>query len=498
VLFRSNACTHIIGADPFMLRMLDLELRYPSDLLCNAGGDSSPYMVGGLSTEGWDGWIRLLRTPKQSPPWFPTGLLLRACEVFQKFAQPYQISDTRVRPELGMPDPVVRIPLRDYQEEAVRRALHVGRGVVDLPPRSGKTRLGLELHRRLALPTIWLAPTDRIVRQTVEVAESFFGPHYVHHQVGSRNLEEAVRRMLVVCTTATAWQLPLEFYLSRQVIFVDEFHHASAKQYRDVFKHCEHVFYRYGMTGTFFRSGNDELAMFQHLANTILKLEPRELVGRGYLVPVKAVFLPLELPKIKRGSGNYFADHGKEGIHENEARNAAVGLVADFLVKEGRRVLVLVGTKRQGRMLESQLRGFYPPKSGTEFHLVEFVSTDCERGRHGRIIDSFNSKQEVQVLIGTSLLGEGVDLPAADALVYARGERAEVSLIQSLFRVCTAQPGKQEAVVVDFLDAHHRKLLQHAEERFQIYSGEPIFEVQKLSHLSEFPRWFEGIRSKNL
>jgi superfamily II DNA or RNA helicase len=39
------------------------------------------------------------------------------------------------------------------------------------------------------------------------------------------------------------------------VIFVDEFHHASAKQYRDVFKHCAHVFYRYGMTGTFFRSG---------------------------------------------------------------------------------------------------------------------------------------------------------------------------------------------------------------------------------------------------
>ena len=47
------------------------------------------------------------------------------------------------------------------------------------------------------------------------------------------------------------------------------------------------------------------------------------------------------------------------------------------------------------------------------------------------------------------MIGEGVDLPSADALVWARGEKAAVSLIQGYYRVCTKYEGKRYAIVVD-------------------------------------------------
>ena len=54
---------------------------------------------------------------------------------------------------------------------------------------SGKTRLCCELCRRLALPSLWIAPTDRIVRQTQGVLESFFGKNYSFHLERSKDLK---------------------------------------------------------------------------------------------------------------------------------------------------------------------------------------------------------------------------------------------------------------------------------------------------------------------
>ena len=98
------------------------------------------------------------------------------------------------------------------------------------------------------------------------------------------------------------------------------------------------------------------------------------------------------------------------------------------------------------------------------------------------------------MLIGTSLLGEGVDLPAADALVYARGESAEVSLIQNAYRVGTAVTGKGSAIIVDFADRHHRKLMLHSHERMNTYLDEPTFSVEVLQSSQQFGDWARAVQ----
>jgi superfamily II DNA or RNA helicase len=134
--------------------------------------------------------------------------------------------------------------------------------------------------------------------------------------------------------------------------------------------------------------------------------------------------------------------------------------------------------------------GLLPPKPpGARYAPVELVSADNPRPRNNQVIENFIDGDAVRVLLGTTLVGEGVDLPTTDALVYARGERAEVGLVQAAYRVCTAVHGKHKAVIVDFADRHHKKLLEHSQERLRIYFEEPIFSVRVLQSSAEFLTW---------
>lgn len=486
----TNSRTNIYGASQYELWHLDLEMKYPTAV---AEAREKGYTLPEEEETGWDGWIHLLHQPTTLAPWFPTGLLPRAKRICEKMKFVYEMHDRRLRPEEGFPE-FTKKPIidRDYQLAAADAAVKKGRGVLDMPPRSGKTRTMCEIHRRIALPTLWLAPTDRIVRQTHEVLEGFFGRNYATHLVGTKESEAAGRAHVVVCTAATASRLSPEFYKTREVICVDEYHHAAAKSYHnDIFKKADHIFYRFGMTGTFFRSGSDELALHALLSNVIYKVTSQELLDRKFLVPTQVVFLPVLAPRLRGLPDNTFqGGHGKFGIQEHKPRNQLVTWATVSLYQTGRRTLVLVGTKKQGRELAHMMKSFVrPAPDGCEFQSVEFISTDRDRSIQGRIIESFLEGQEVKVLIGTSLLGEGVDLPSADALVYARGEKAEVTLTQNAYRVCTATPGKQEAIIVDFADRHNKKLMSHSLERLGVYHREPTFTVKVLPDPNEFGGW---------
>lgn len=483
-----NTWTNIYGADEFILRVLDIESRYATEVaIAKERGFTDP-------EDQWDGYIRMLRQPKTKPPYFPSGLVPRLQRIAEKMRYSVRIVDKRERPEEGFPEfPVIE--LRDYQEAAVEAGLRIGRGVFDMPPRSGKTRTMCELHRRISLPTLWVAPTDRIVQQTVSVLEGFFGKHYVRHLIGAAGQGEARHQKVVVCTAATSALLNEEFLSTREMLVVDEWHHGAAKTYQNLFKACDHIYYRFGMTGTFFRSGSDELAMHGLLSNTIYRVSSAELVRRGYLVPTKVMFVPMPSHPKLRGAGSKFqGGFGTAGIQEHKVRNQLVVYAAQQLHRLGRKVLILVGTKKQGNTIRQMLEMFMPRDPKAEFRAVEFVSTDVPRSVQNRILDSYLSGQEVKVLIGTSLLGEGVDLPNVDALVYAKGEKAEVTLTQNAYRVCTAIEGKRDAIIVDFADRHHRKLLGHSLERLEVYHNEPTFCVGVVDDLRNLGVWLDSVK----
>lgn len=492
-----NSTCQLEGVDPQVQWWLRDQLVVLTESAQMQAEGWSPPETGELD-QAWDGKIRLYEVqPGGESGKFSCGLLEHVKELLatlgiRQTGQPgaLEIHDQRTRPESGVPETDRSgVPLRQYQIEAVDAAERVGRGVWKMPPRAGKTRCGVEFVRRVALPTVWLAPTKGIVAQTVRVFDAHLGKNYAVAHVGS-NWTDVADKHVVVVTYDTARSLPAAFWKTRQVLMVDEVHHAAAAGFKVINRLIDHIFYRVGMSGTFFRSNGDDLAMHSFLSGVLYEVTPRFLVENGYLVPASVAMVPVPATTKIRTANHH--DTIAKGIVGHEFRQAASAWAAQVFASRGKKVVVLVAQKPQGDDLVKRIRELLPNKvKGTEFNRVEFVSTNRTTAVCERILKAFTTSDEVQVLIGTSMVGEGTDLPPADCLVYAYGGKAEVGHRQAAYRVCTAAHGKRRAFIVDFADRHHRTLIEHSVDRLDHYLDEETFSTTVLDRLDYLPGWLD-------
>ena len=453
----------------------------------------------GTEEGGWDGYYRFLRVPKVKNPYLPTGLRNIAVHLLQQNDIPFEIVDLRVAPELTKSE-YPEIPLYDYQKEAVEFLVSSPDVILDASPRSGKTRCMFEVVRRLNLPTIWLAPTNGIVDQTVRAGREFFRESDCV-RTSNKFQEDHVDALLTVCTSAGALHLPESFWKSRQCLVIDEFHHCTQDGAvgKCISQNTKHIYHRKGATGTMFRSGDDSIALLATISNLGYTINSKRLLELGRLVPCKSVFIDSGVDSIRCDSNRWNGPNGfgTVGITECTERNTMAATAAKHLSDNGYSVIILVATKKQGYYIRDMLKETFPPTSDQhEFEHVEFVSTDRRKHHVGKVLESFVNHQEVKILIGTSIIGEGTDLPPADALVYASGGKAAVGYYQALYRVATSYGDKSHAVVVDFSDQHHKKLLAHSRKRWHYQSIDPVFECEYLNNANDFFGWVEAIGEK--
>jgi len=422
---------------------------------------------GTMHARHWDGWTQLL-----SPTGLmPAGLVPRALRLLHKWGYPVQLRDLRIRPDEEMPRWCLPagFRLRDYQDRAVRTVLGPGRGVIDSPPRSGKTVIIAELVRQLSLPTVITAPTEAIASQTYDKLVELFREN--EWGGGRKDCSEdfflltgglpksnadrrACQRALVyVATDGTAVSMDPSWWERIRVWISDERHHQASRTHRKLNDLAVNAYYRFGFTGTNFRSSEGEhVALEAPLGRTLVQYSVQEMRDRGVLVPARVEFWPIYRPRMRTIA---FRDAYTHGIVNDKIRNAAIVYAAQKYREEGRRVLILVNQINHGELLRDAI-------AGSQF--VKGVDGDEVRAAVKRL-----DAGDLRVLIGSPVVGEGLDCPSADALIYAKGYKARVTHTQDMFRVLTADGRKQDAIILDFADRHNAHLEDHAVARAQNY-----------------------------
>ena len=76
----------------------------------------------------------------------------------------------------------------------------------------------------------------------------------------------------------------------------------------------------------------------------------------------------------------------------------------------------------------------------------------------------------VPVLVATTLADEGLDLPALSRVFLAYPGRARGRTLQRLGRLMRTHPGKEDAVLYDFVDRQVPVLRRHHVERTRLYA----------------------------
>lgn len=212
------------------------------------------------------------------------------------------------------------------------------------------------------------------------------------------------------------------------------------------------VYYRFCLTGTHWRTGEDGLAMEAICSRVLAKVPLSYLVQHKYLCEPYVHFVPFRAPPFP--AGDWMEAH-QLGIIDCEARNEIVASYANQLAEHSSGIVL---TSRRAHA----------------DHLGERISeSEVVKGGAGALtgksIDRFKAGA-YQVLVGTSVIGEGVDLPNAWWLIYAGGLGGSVQMMQSYFRPFTASPetGKTHGRVYDFRDLHHPTLQRQSESRIRL------------------------------
>lgn len=132
-----------------------------------------------------------------------------------------------------------------------------------------------------------------------------------------------------------------------------------------------------------------------------------------------------------------------DDIVRNPRRNA---IIIETAARLRGLSLILVERIQHGEILALLLNERYPDLRSVYIHGSDSANrreSALTRAREGRL----------DVLIGTEILGEGVNVPAIRNLIVARAGRAPHRTIQAVGRGTRAHDGKDRVIVIDFSDS---------------------------------------------
>ncbi len=167
----NNATSKLIGylhQDPSVNAQLHEAVRQELSYEVPSAEWSQKYKQG-----QWDGRISLYNKRIAT---FPSGLVRRVRQLFEKLEVEYQIVDTREKPERNYPVTCdfEGKDLRFYQENAATLAKKTQRGMLSLCTGAGKTMTSCQIFENLAVaPVVFIVPAIELLKQTQKEFERY-------------------------------------------------------------------------------------------------------------------------------------------------------------------------------------------------------------------------------------------------------------------------------------------------------------------------------------
>ena len=412
---------------------------------------------------------------------FPTGLIpfLRECK--------FDIHGLSLRfPDLPTIDDNIleTRTLRDYQSRAVIKSIINRRGIVQAATGAGKTEICAAtvahlLRDKLIKNVLILVPSGYLMEQTYLRFRAFgfhsvccmgYGHKYKPNKIVYVSVVDSAYRLLMSESSPIA---------KVDALMLDEAHHAPAKMWSYV---CSEVDakYRLAYTATAFDDPEkycfDDLLLIGLTGPIIFDIPSVELRRRGYLAePVVTLIKTLS----KGIYSFYWQAVYDSGIKFNYQRNSAIASVANSCYEGGYKTLIFVGYKKHGHIIARLLQEHY----GVESIFVQGGKTTTQYSPSGKIqnhswsvddIGQYVNNRERVIVITTTVLDEGIDIPIINVLIMGTGMKKYRRTIQRLGRgMRPKEEGEENKVYVfDFWDDHHQWLESQSEKRLKTYERE--------------------------
>jgi len=241
------------------------------------------------------------------------------------------------------------------------------------------------------------------------------------------------------------------------ILACDEVHAGGSKMYSSTLVHCN-ASIRVGTSGTSFDSNDiiSKMVVVGLFGPKLKTVSKREMMDKGISAPV-TVYMHL-VNTILRQPIITYDDHIKYLIHESVER---VSIMAK-IIKEKSPVLISVAKTQHGLFIQEQLR-----QLGVRVELTHSQDKDIIPR-----VDAFRNG-EIDCLISTGTLREGVNMPRVRVTIFAEGMKGKISIKQWMGRGERLHESKDSMEFHDFMDIG--KFCQsHSLKRLKVYQDENL------------------------
>lgn len=227
-------------------------------------------------------------------------------------------------------------------------------------------------------------------------------------------------------------QFPSDYF---KTIVVDEGHHCMSDSYQKILNYFDTAKVL-GVTATPDRADQKNLGQF--FDSKAYEYTMHQAVKEGYLCPVKAQMIPLELDIRNVGLSNGDYAVGEIGSSLEPYLNQIALEMLNYC--KGRKTVVFLPLVKTSQKFCELLN----------VHGLNAVEINGNSKDRERILADFEAG-EYDVLCNSMLLTEGWDCPAVDTIVVLRPTKVRSLYQQMVGRGMRLSPGKKELLLLDFL-----------------------------------------------
>lgn len=254
-------------------------------------------------------------------------------------------------------------------------------------------------------------------------------------------------------------------------------HHAVASTYQEVLGNLPNARQRIGLSGSIDQKDTIKWTILKGtFSDKLFKVTNKEMIDKGVSAKPLISFVPVMQPdnleeEVEKQLPVGIPD--KEipltryriaydlGVKNSVYRNQLIATLANELSKRGDGgILIVVNTIEHGELIQKDLEA----KGNSSYFLQGSVTSI---NRHVMLSDVESGKQDI--LIGTSVIDEGIDLPNLKYLIYASAGSSLRVVLQRVGRVLRTSKTKKSTLIFDLVDRTHPLLFKQAQKRYEIY-----------------------------
>lgn len=429
----------------------------------------------------WDGTIRLfdLRSNR-----IYSGLLPQLIEFIKKQGS-YEISVPRLinHPKLTADQlkqfiKTLNIPEkysnRDYQLDAVLRAINSDRMVLLCPTSSGKSLMIYILMRFYNTKSMIVVPTINLVGQMASDFQEYGydSPNNIKKILAGE--DKILDKKITISTWQSIQDIEEKWFHSFRFVVVDECHLAEAKKLIGIMENCVNAPYRFGTTGTLSDLDNAKIAHMplQGLFGAIYQpIKTYELIEQGYSSPVDIKILVFNYPAEDHIERDYHQE--VTWLTEHDRRNE---YIAQLSMSIKGNTLVLFNYIEHGKVLYELI--CKKAAQGRKVYLIYSKVESEDREAIRRIV---NSEKDAIIVASFGTMSLGVNIVNLHNIIIASLVKSSNRLLQSIGRGLRKGEYKTHCDVYDIADnlsyykGDELKLnysLDHMGKRRQVYIKE--------------------------